>query len=257
MSDRYFFNDAPLDSGNLGDVTERLITMVSNGEDGYVCVTNVHMLVLSSKDKELRTAMHKSLFNVPDGMPLVWLLKLCGATAQQRVAGPDLMMALCRLAANAGIPVGLLGGSEDTLEALRNRLSVTLPTLKIAYAHSPPYRLHTTGENREIARACEASGAKLLFVGLGCPKQEKWMHSNTENLAGVMVGVGAAFDYHAGNLRRAPRWMQAGGLEWLYRLLQEPRRLFWRYLSTNSYFLVKIMLPTLLSLKRNNQHPNY
>jgi N-acetylglucosaminyldiphosphoundecaprenol N-acetyl-beta-D-mannosaminyltransferase len=173
----------------------------------------------------------------PDGMPLVWALRRLELKDQNRVYGPDLTLNVCRAAAEAGISVGLYGGSQEVLDALQKNYRERFPQLHIAYAYSPPFRPLTRDEDEAVVRAINASGTRILFVGLGCPKQERWVAGHRDHVQAVMLAVGAAFDFHSGRVRQAPRWMQRSGLEWLFRLLMDPRRLWRRYFKNNPRFL--------------------
>ncbi|MBI5706836.1 MAG: WecB/TagA/CpsF family glycosyltransferase [Armatimonadetes bacterium] len=178
---------------------------------------------------------------VPDGVPLVWALRKQGFTEQPRVAGPDLLPAVCEAAAKHGIPVGFYGGTEEMVETLAKNMAKSYPKLKVAYVVSPPFRKLTEDEDRQVRADIVASGAKILFVGLGCPTQEAWIDEHRD-LPVVKLGLGAAFAFHAGMLKRAPKWMQKTGTEWVYRLVMEPRRLFMRYFRHNPRFLVSLLL---------------
>jgi N-acetylglucosaminyldiphosphoundecaprenol N-acetyl-beta-D-mannosaminyltransferase len=173
-----------------------------------------------------------------DGMPLVWLLRWLGVADATRVYGPDLMPRVMEAAASAGIPVGFYGGSESVLRDLILRARSGLPTLQIVYAESPPYRPPTEEEDERTTQTAAASGARILFVGLSTPKQDRWMSAHRGRIPAVMLGVGAAFDFFAGAKPQAPRWMQDRGLEWLFRMCTEPRRLWKRYLVHNPRFAV-------------------
>jgi N-acetylglucosaminyldiphosphoundecaprenol N-acetyl-beta-D-mannosaminyltransferase len=166
------------------------------------------------------------------------MLRRLGHAAQRRVYGPDFFWAYCQSAEASAEPIYLLGSSPETLERLQLRLREAFPRLRIAGATSPPFRPLTAEEDRAIVEAINSSGARTVWVSLGCPKQEIWMASHHDAVHAVMLGVGAAFDFHAGTVRQAPRWMREHGLEWLHRLATEPRRLWRRYLVTNSWFLV-------------------
>jgi N-acetylglucosaminyldiphosphoundecaprenol N-acetyl-beta-D-mannosaminyltransferase len=172
----------------------------------------------------------------PDGMPLVWILRGLGVKGQQRVYGPDLTLRVCEAAAREGVPVGFYGGKPETLAALVRNLANKFPSLQVVYAGSPPFRSLTTEEDLRTLREVTACGARILFVGLGCPKQERWMAEHRGRVPAVMLGVGAAFDFIGGLKLQAPRWMQDNGLEWLFRLMTEPRRLWRRYLLGNMRF---------------------
>ncbi len=174
----------------------------------------------------------------PDGAPVAWMLRKLGYASQQRINGPDLMWKYCEQAAQRGEAIYLYGGTPDTLEILQRRLAEIFPGLRIAGAYSPPFRAVTNEEDAADVRRINASGASTVWVSLGCPKQEKWMAAHRGRVNAVMIGVGAAFDYHAGTIKRAPTWMQNAGLEWLHRLCSEPRRLWRRYLVTNTLFMI-------------------
>ena len=174
----------------------------------------------------------------PDGAPIAWMLRRLGFKGQARINGPDLMWRYCKQAAQSAEPIYLYGGTLQTLDLLQRRLLEHFPTLKIVGAYSPPFRPLSEDEDATVVEAINDSGAKIVWVSLGCPKQEIWMAAHRGRVNAVMVGVGAAFDYHAGTIRRAPVWMQNYGLEWLYRLMSEPRRLWRRYFVTNSLFLI-------------------
>ena len=212
------------------------------GEARYVCVANVHMVMEAWDDVEFRSIVNGSDLVTPDGMPLVWVLRRKGFPLKDRVYGPTLTRWVVGEAASRGIPVGFLGGSPEVLAALVRNLRDEFRELSVVFQHSPPFRPLSAAEDRELVARINASGAKILFVGLGCPKQEHWMAAHaagTEHpVQAVMLGVGAAFDFHAGMLRQAPVWMQKRGLEWLFRLVVEPRRLWKRYLKHNPRFIV-------------------
>ncbi|MFQ5785441.1 MAG: WecB/TagA/CpsF family glycosyltransferase [Alphaproteobacteria bacterium] len=227
---------APVTAGAFDEVAEVVLDSARAGRGGYVCVANAHMAVTARRDPALRAIMTRALAVASDGMPLVWSLRRAGLDAE-RVAGPDLMARLCARAAEEGMPIYLYGGGAATFETLARTLAARFPGLRIAGREAPPM-LPPRPARDEAARArIAASGARLVFVGLGCPKQEFWMAAQAPGLPAVLLGVGAAFDFLAGITPRAPRWMQRAGLEWLFRLICEPRRLWRRYLVTNGLFL--------------------
>jgi len=202
-----------------------------------VCICNVHSLVTALNSPAHTEALARSDINTPDGMPLVWVLRKNGFPRQRRIAGPDLMNKLCRRAAESGLPVFFLGSTLATLNKLLAKLHDDLPNLKVAGTFSPPFKSLTPEEDQRIVKMINSSGAAIVFVGMGCPKQEAWITEHRGQVNAVMIGVGAAFDFHAGTVPRAPQWMQKHGIEWLYRLLKEPRRMWWRYAKTNSIFV--------------------
>jgi len=226
-----------VDAVGFAEAVDRVVAWARRRESRYVCAANAHMVVTAHEDPSFRAVMEGADLVVPDGMPLVWLLRRAGVRGQERVAGPDLMLALCGRAAAEGLPVGLYGGTPETLAKLAARLASRFPGLRIAYRHAPPFHPLGPGEDARVVEAIGRSGARILFVGLGCPKQERWMAEHRGRVRAVMLGVGAAFDFHAGARRRAPPWMQRAGLEWLWRLGSEPRRLWRRYLVGNARFL--------------------
>ena len=194
--------------------------------------------MMAQKDPNLRSIINRAHFAAPDGMPLVWALRSFGARRQMRVYGPNLMFALCERAALCGHRVFLYGSTSQTLAHLEQRLRSSCPGLQIVGSRADLFRPLTESENAKVRKAILDSRCDLLFVGLGEPKQNRWMADNRTSLPGiVMVGVGAAFDFHAGRVRQAPEWMQNSGLEWLFRLLQEPKRLAKRYLLITPPFL--------------------
>ena len=212
---------------------------------GHVCVANVDMVTRAVTDTKLARVMRQAEIVVTDGMPLVWVLKARGLPTAERVYGPRLMQHLCVLAADQGLPVYLYGGAPDELLALQQSLRASLPHLKIAGAESPPMLAADPPYDEAVAQRINASGAKLVFVGLGCPKQEYWMGNYAPHLQPVAVGVGLAFAQLSGLKRPAPAWMSRNGLEWLFRLVQEPRRLWRRYLVGNSKFVWLLLRDSL------------
>jgi N-acetylglucosaminyldiphosphoundecaprenol N-acetyl-beta-D-mannosaminyltransferase len=217
-------------------MSEGILAAVRAKTRGYVCVANAHMMVTARQRPELAQALRNALYVTSDGMPLVWTLRSKGWSAE-RVAGPDLTVRLCEEAAKAGVPVYFYGSGPETLRTLVEAVKGRFPGLRVAGAESPPRLDEKPAFDAAAAGKIADSGAGLVFVGLGCPKQELWMAAHSAEIPAVLVGVGAAFDFLAGSLRRAPLWMQKCGLEWLFRLLMEPRRLWKRYLVTNSLFL--------------------
>jgi N-acetylglucosaminyldiphosphoundecaprenol N-acetyl-beta-D-mannosaminyltransferase len=207
-------------------------------ESRYVCICNVHSVVTATQDVVFGDVISRADMATPDGAPVAWMLRKLGFADQQRINGPDLMWKYCEQAASRGEPIYLYGGMTETLDILQSRLQEAFPSLIIAGAYSPPFRPLTRQEDDAVVETINASGAGTVWVSLGCPKQEKWMAEHRGRISAVMIGVGAAFDYHAGTIRRAPKWMQDCGLEWLYRLSSEPGRLWKRYLVTNTLFVL-------------------
>ncbi len=216
---------------------------------GYVCVSTVHMVMEAYDDAEFAKMVNAADVIITDGMPLVWMQRMQGAKTANRLRGNDLMIMLCEVAEKRGLKVGFYGGAQNTIDLLLKRAKADLPNLEIAYSFSPPFRDLSDEENSKIIEEIKNSGAQILFVGLGCPKQEKWMAANKTKISAVMLGVGAAFDFYAGNLKESPEWIGNLGFEWLYRFFQEPKRLWRRYLILNPRF-VWIAGLQLLGLKK-------
>lgn len=225
-----------------GACYERAIEQVADwaraGESRYVCVSTVHMVMEGHDNPAYQALVNAADLVTSDGMPLVWGLRALGADAAQRVYGPDLTPMVCERAATEGIRVGFYGSSEVVLSNMVDRLKALYPALKVAYVHSPPFRTLTDDEVSEEIEQIRCSGVNILFVGLGCPKQERWMASRKGQIDAVMLGVGAAFDYVGGTKAQAPKRMQSMGLEWLFRLMTEPKRLWKRYLYHNPRFVM-------------------
>lgn len=219
----------------------RIARWAAGHESRYVCICNSHSVVTAGQDIGFGWIVDAADMATPDGAPVARMLRHLGHPEQQRINGPDLMWKYCEQASLRAESIYLYGGKPTTLELLQKRLEAAFPGLVIAGAHSPPFRPLTAEEDEADVARINASGAGTVWVSLGCPKQEQWMAAHRGRINAVMIGVGAAFDYHAGTLRRAPLWMQNAGLEWLHRLLSEPRRLWRRYLVTNTIFVVRAM----------------
>lgn len=226
-----------VDATNYEGAAELVIGWADAPVARYVCVANVHMAMEAHDSSEFCGIVNAAALVTPDGMPLVWMLRRLGIPAQTRVYGPTLMLHVCKAAETASVPIGLYGGTPDSLVKMRSYLAEHYPRLDVAYAYPPPFRPLTAEEDAEVVTEINASGARILFVGLGCPKQERWMAAHQAALPLVQLGVGAAFDFHSGRVRQAPKWMQDRGLEWLFRLAAEPRRLFRRYAVQNPRFV--------------------
>jgi N-acetylglucosaminyldiphosphoundecaprenol N-acetyl-beta-D-mannosaminyltransferase len=215
---------------------------IERGEQHYVCVTGVHGVMESQRDADLRRIHNASGLTTPDGMPMVWAGRRAGATWMRRVYGPDLMLALAEQAAARGWRSFFYGGREGVPERLVENLRRRYPGFEAVGWYSPPFRPLSAAEDAAIVERINALRPDLVWVGLSTPKQERWMDAHVGRLeAPVFLGVGAAFDIHAGTLPQAPHWMQTNGLEWMYRLIREPRRLWRRYLSIVPRFMVQIV----------------
>ena len=237
-----------IDHVDYNDCVERILSWGRTGQSRSVCICNVHVLVTAHADTELQTAINTSDMATPDGMPVAWTLRKYGFPDAQRISGPDLMSAILSRLNHENLPVFFYGSTGSTLDRLKQGLCQRFPHLNIAGSYSPPFRELTTSEDRQVVEMLNSSGARIIFVGLGCPKQELWIAAHRGKVKAVMIGVGAAFDFHAGNIKRAPLVMQHLGLEWLHRLLQEPQRLFRRYLVTNLIFLRCALQKKLVNL---------
>ena len=237
--DRVEIAGVPLAVSDYEEVVDWMEAMVAAGGRGYVTAAAVNLVMSAREDPEARAGVLGATLAVPDGQPLVWALRLLGHERATRLYGPDLMLAFLARAAEKGIPSYLYGGrTPEALELLERRLGERFPGLPIAGRWWPPFRALTAEEEDEVVRDIERSGAAVVWVGTGQPKQEIWMRRMRPRLsAPLLVGVGAAFDFHAGLVPQAPRWMQRAGLEWLFRLSREPRRLWRRYARYNPMFL--------------------
>jgi N-acetylglucosaminyldiphosphoundecaprenol N-acetyl-beta-D-mannosaminyltransferase len=231
-----------VDATSYAETADAVIERAESGAGGMVCVATAHMAIECLDDPRLRRAVNSADRVTPDGMSLVWALHRLGVASATRVYGPSLLPILCARAEARGLAVGLYGGTPRVLDALQAELRRRFPALRIPFAWSPPFRALDPEEDAAVRDAIEASGVRILFVGLGCPKQERWMAEHREGLPCVLVGVGAAFDFLAGAKPQAPRWMRGAGLEWLFRVGAEPRRLWRRYLFGNARFLYHFLL---------------
>lgn len=212
--------------------------IAAKGQGRYCAVMTVHSVMTGFFDPAFRASLNRASLATSDGMPLVWALRSFGIKGQRRVYGPDLMLALCGQAQRLRHRIFLYGGRPETLGTLCSRLRQRFPGLEIAGAYSPPFRPLTAEEDACAVEQIRASKADIVFCGIGLPKQERWMSEHVAQLPGcVLFGVGAAFDFHAGRVKQAPRWMQRSGLEWLFRLAMEPARLWRRYILFNPMFL--------------------
>lgn len=244
-----------IDAVTWNEALEKIEAWANKFESRYVCICNVHSVATASRDLNFATTLAKSDMATPDGAPIAWALRRMGFNGQQRINGPDLMFKYFAKAEKNRQAIFLYGGSQSTLDLLQKKLPEKFPSLIIAGAYSPPFRTLTAQEDQAIIERINNSGAGTVWVSLGCPKQEIWMESHKNRINAVMIGVGAAFDYHAGTISRAPDWMQHIGLEWLFRLAAEPSRLWKRYLVTNSIFIARIPKSIWDSkLRKNTMH---
>lgn len=208
----------------------------------YICVSNVHTTVTAFEDEDYCKVQNGGIMAIPDGGPLSSVGRKRGFENMQRTTGPSLMGEIFKISSARGYRHYFYGATEETLEKLCKVLKDTYPGIQIAGMYSPPFRPMTEEEDKAIVERINETNPDFVWIGLGAPKQEKWMATHQGKIYGLMVGVGAGFDYHAGNIDRAPEWMQKVNLEWLYRLIQDPKRLFKRYLHTNTKFIWNTMI---------------
>lgn len=244
----------------MADALARIDQWIATQSYAYVCVTGVHGVMESQHDPALRDIHNQAGLVTPDGMPLVWLSRLRGHPHVERVYGPDLMLACCAASIGKGYRHFLYGGGPGVPERLADRLMARFPGLKVVGTWSPPFRELTSSEEQDVVSRIAATRPDIVWVGLSTPKQERWMARFVSRVpAAVLIGVGAAFDLHAGLKKQAPRWLQRAGLEWLFRLSTEPRRLWRRYLVNNPAFVWRILLQSIgvatyhLNLRRGGQ----
>lgn len=230
--------------------TQLVLEWAQERTSRYVCVTSVHGVIEAYDNLSFRTVLNSADLVTPDGMPLVWALRLLGIKAATRVYGPNLTLHVCRAAAEAEMPIALYGGTPDSLRQFESFLEKQFPGIEVVCRIAPPFRPLTPEEDEQYTQQIVDSGARIVFVGIGCPKQERWMVEHQHRIPAVMLGIGAAFDFHSGRVRQAPRWLQNIGMEWLFRLLAEPKRLWKRYSRIVPRFLV-LFSKQLLRQQRN------
>ncbi|MGF1602902.1 MAG: WecB/TagA/CpsF family glycosyltransferase [Thermosynechococcaceae cyanobacterium] len=222
---------------SLDQQVEQIMAWAKQNVSRSVCVANVHMLMEAHWDPMFQNVVRQADLVTPDGMPLVWMLRYLGANDQERVAGMALFQALCDQAQGQDVSVFFLGSQAQILTKIRNRLELDYPALKIAAMEPLPFRPLTFTEDQDIINQINQSQAGLLFVSLGCPKQEKWIAEHRNRINATMIGLGGVFPVYAGLCKHAPQWVRNVGLEWAYRLYQEPRRLWRRYATTIPPFI--------------------
>ena len=238
-----------VDATPYEDASRRVLRWAREGRSGYVCVATVHMTMEAFDSPAFRQVVNGADLVTPDGRPLVWALRGLGVRGASQVRGTDLTTHVVERAARENVPIGLYGGTPELLEVFGSVLKTRYPKIRVVCKIAPPFRPLTSEEDEVVTREIIASGARILFVGIGCPKQEKWMAAHKGRIPAAMVGVGAAFDFHTGRVRQAPHWMQVAGLEWVFRLLMDPQRLWKRYAKHNPRF-VGLFLMQLLGLRR-------
>ncbi len=236
----------PVSVLDMDAAVRRIGGWLDRRETRYVCVSDVHSVTRAHDDPDHMAALSGADMVTPDGTPLVWVSRLRGNQEIKRVCGPDLMMAICAASEKAGWRHYFYGGDEQTGATLAVRLQQFFPNIQISGSYSPPFRPLTREETEAALERIRQSRAEIVWVSLGCPKQERWMHEMSAQLPGqTLIGVGAAFDFHAGRISRAPLWMRNNGLEWLHRLMSEPRRLWRRYLVMAPRFVALSLIETL------------
>jgi N-acetylglucosaminyldiphosphoundecaprenol N-acetyl-beta-D-mannosaminyltransferase len=241
----HFILGMRLDTTSYEEATKKIIAWAKVGESRSILAANTHLVMESYDSNSFRSVTNSSDLVTPDGMPLVWWLRAKGVKNQQRVYGPELMLHVCQSAAKEKVPVGLLGSTQVVIKALVEQLMVRFPELQINFINSPPYRTLSTVEDDILIQQIRDSGVKILFVGLGCPKQELWIDEHMGKVKAAMLGVGAAFQFHSGATRQAPHWIQNIGFEWMFRLTQEPRRLWKRYFIVIPRFSYLVIMEAL------------
>jgi N-acetylglucosaminyldiphosphoundecaprenol N-acetyl-beta-D-mannosaminyltransferase len=227
---------------NMNHTVAFLKENLSDIKGNFICVSNVHTTVMAREDDKYLIIQNSGIMALPDGKPLSVISKVKGHKNADRVTGPDLMEEIFKISIQSGYSHYFYGSTKDTLRKLKERLESRFPGLNIVGMYSPPFRNLQEDEDREIIKQINKSNPDFIWVGLGAPKQEKWMYEHKDKVNGLMIGVGAGFDYHADKIRRAPIWMQKASLEWLYRLAQDPGRLLKRYFETNIKFFYYILL---------------
>jgi N-acetylglucosaminyldiphosphoundecaprenol N-acetyl-beta-D-mannosaminyltransferase len=229
--------EIPVNITTFDQQTEQITSWAERRQHKMVCVANVHMLVEGWRDPEFANILKNADLLVPEGMPLVWMLNLMGLDYIKRVGGMELFLACCQKASAAQISIFLLGTEPEILTKICQHLAQDFPDLKVAGMYAPPFAPISKDLDLELVQTINDSGAGIVFVALGCPKQEKWMALYRDRLQAVLIGVGAVFPIYAGIMKQAPEFMRNAGLAWLFRLGQEPKRLWFRYLSTNPIFI--------------------
>jgi N-acetylglucosaminyldiphosphoundecaprenol N-acetyl-beta-D-mannosaminyltransferase len=238
-----------VDATSYADASRRVVQWAREERSAYVCVASVHMVMEAFDSEAFRRVVNGADLVTPDGRPLVWGLKGLGVKGVSQVRGTDLTTQVVERAARKNVPIGLYGGTPELLESFVRVLKARFPQVRVVCQIAPPFRPLTPEEDESVINEIVASGARILLVGIGCPKQEKWMLAHKGRIPAIMLGVGAAFDFHTGRIRQAPRWMQSMGIEWVFRLMMDPRRLWKRYAKHNPRF-VGLFILQLLGIRR-------
>jgi N-acetylglucosaminyldiphosphoundecaprenol N-acetyl-beta-D-mannosaminyltransferase len=236
-----------VDITNYQDATEQILQWARLRKSCYICAANVHMTMTAYDKLEFARIINSAALVTPDGMPLVLALRALGVEKSSRVYGPTLTLNVCKAAAQSGVKIALYGGTAETLALLVVFLRKHFPGIQIVCQISPPFRSLTPEEDAIYTQQIARSGARIILAGIGCPKQELWMAAHKDRIPAVMIGVGATFDFYSGRVRQAPRWMQKLCLEWLFRLIMEPKRLWRRYVYNNPRFVFLFIMQWLTS----------
>jgi N-acetylglucosaminyldiphosphoundecaprenol N-acetyl-beta-D-mannosaminyltransferase len=229
--------NVPIAALSFAEQIQLILDWANSRQSKMVCVANVHMLMEAHWKPLFARVLADADLRTPDGMPLVWMMQLLGVAKPERVAGMDIFQALCQKAQKKDLSVFFVGSEPEILDQIRDRLHRDFPNLHIAGMAPLPFKPLPITIDRDLVQTINNSGARLVFVSLGCPKQEHWMHQHRGKIKAVMIGLGGVFPVYAGLQSRAPSWMRWAGLEWVYRLMQEPQRLWWRYFKTIPPFL--------------------
>lgn len=232
---------------NMKETISYIKKNINELKGNYICVSNVHTTVMAYENEDYKKIQNSGAMALPDGRPLSIISKIRGFREAQRVTGPDLMEEIFKISEEEGYSHYFYGSTAETLSILKEKLNQRYPKLNIVGMYSPPFRSLTDEENEDITKRINESNSDFIWVGLGAPKQEIWMYEHKDKINGLMIGVGAGFDYHADIIKRAPKLMQYLSLEWIYRLLQDPMRLYKRYMTTNTKFIIKLLK------ERNNE----
>lgn len=227
---------------NIKETVEYIEKNVESLKGNYICVSNVHTTVIAYENKTYRDIQNNGILALPDGGPLSLVSKMRGYKEAERVTGPDLMEAIFEISQKNGYKHFFYGSTENTLKKMEENLRLKYPSLNIIGMYSPPFKKEIEQESEKLLSEINMKSPDFIWVGLGAPKQEVWMKLHENKINGLMIGVGAGFDYFAGNIKRAPLWMQKNNLEWFYRLIQDPKRLYKRYMTTNSKFIWNVII---------------
>lgn len=243
--DHRYILSTRVDATSYPNATYRIFEWTRLEGSRYVCLANVHMIMEAYDDEAFKRVVNSAALVTPDGMPLVWALRTLRVKTASRVYGPTLTLHVCEAAARKGVPIGLYGGTPESLADFVEFLQKRFLGIQVVCQIAPPFRPLTPEEDTTYTQQIVESGAQILFVGIGCPRQEFWMAEHQDRVPAIMLGVGAAFDFHSGRVKQAPNWMQIIGTEWLFRLLMEPRRLWKRYVKHNPRFVILFALQCL------------